>query len=123
MPSHWSFAITKWRFYTVTLPQLQGDGNWIPLVDENHPDDPSDFVFQYVVVARAIAAGALDSLPTRDEPLEDHCHCSKNYRYIVNLIASFSLQLSTHCSGTFPTSRLFVNQNLHMAPHPLTGLR
>eukprot|EP00961_Rhodomonas_salina_P237650 3212384-Rhodomonas_salina.1 len=97
------------------------DGNWIPLVNKNHPDDPSDFVFQYVVVARAIAAGALDSLPKWDEPLEDHCHCSKNYQYIVNSIALFSSQLSTCCSGTF--QRLFVNQNLHIAPHPWTCLR
>eukprot|EP00961_Rhodomonas_salina_P113750 1529881-Rhodomonas_salina.1 len=73
------------------------DGNWIPLVDKKHPDDPSDLVFQCVVVAPAIAAGALDSIPKRDEPLEDHLHCSKNYSYIVNSIASFSSQLSTRC--------------------------
>eukprot|EP00961_Rhodomonas_salina_P023519 315806-Rhodomonas_salina.1 len=63
------------------------DRNWISLVNENHPDDPSDFVFQYVVVARTTAAGALDSLPKQDEPLEDHSHCTKNYHYIVNSIA------------------------------------
>eukprot|EP00961_Rhodomonas_salina_P250264 3383219-Rhodomonas_salina.1 len=95
-------------------------GKYQPLVHGTHVDDFEDPVFQYVVVSCAIAVGALNSLPSRRNPLVKISNCGKNYNYIVTLIASFSAQLSTCCRESFPC--IFMNQHLQVATHPLTGL-
>eukprot|EP00961_Rhodomonas_salina_P084486 1135023-Rhodomonas_salina.1 len=85
-------------------------GKYQPLVHGTQVDDFEDPVFQYVVVSRAISVGALNSLPSRRNPLVKISNCSKNYNYIVTLIVSFSAQLSTSCQESFP--HIFMNQDL-----------
>eukprot|EP00961_Rhodomonas_salina_P038290 514887-Rhodomonas_salina.1 len=72
-------------------------GKFLPLVHGEDADDFRDSVFEYIVVAKAIAAGAINALPKRRELLVNAEHCSKNYSYIMNNIAAFSAQLSTCC--------------------------
>eukprot|EP00961_Rhodomonas_salina_P123539 1664258-Rhodomonas_salina.1 len=72
-------------------------GKFLLLVHGEVVDDFGDAFFEYVVVAKAIAAGAINALPKRLEQLVNAEHCSKNYRYVVNAIAAFSAQLSSRC--------------------------
>eukprot|EP00961_Rhodomonas_salina_P094097 1266228-Rhodomonas_salina.1 len=96
-------------------------GIYLPIIQDDIPDDPTDPVFRYVVVACATEAGAMTCLPRRRSLLMDVDHCNKNYRYIASVIASFSAQLSSKCSCSFP--RVFESIDLQTSPHPLTGLR
>ena len=92
-------------------------GTYPPLLP-NTPDDTDDPIFQYVVVALVITAGALQSLPKPRNPLVSPSNCAKNYQYIINSIAGFSAKMNTKCSKAFPT--LFTNQEATTKPHPLT---
>eukprot|EP00961_Rhodomonas_salina_P139678 1879816-Rhodomonas_salina.1 len=99
---------------------------YLPLIGliPGHPvmeDTYDDLVFQFIVVQRAIKAGALDYLPKREDPLLDANNCNKNYRHVVVCIVSFSAQLANRCRSAFP--RIFVQLDLHAVPHQLTGLR
>eukprot|EP00961_Rhodomonas_salina_P008165 111012-Rhodomonas_salina.1 len=66
-------------------------------VMEDTYDDPV-----FLIVQRAIEAGALDHLPKCRDPLLDANNCNKNYRHVVASIASFSEQLAHRCSNAFP---------------------
>eukprot|EP00961_Rhodomonas_salina_P192077 2591821-Rhodomonas_salina.1 len=70
-------------------------GKFLLLIHCEEVDDFGDSVFEYVVVAKAITAGAINTLPKSWELLVNAEHCSKNYCYIVNAIAAFLAQLST----------------------------
>eukprot|EP00961_Rhodomonas_salina_P128971 1737764-Rhodomonas_salina.1 len=92
-------------------------GKVLQLVHGEVVDDFRDAVFKYVVVAKAIAAGVINTLPKRQELLVNAEHCSKNYSYVVNAIAAFSAQLSTRCRETLPS--IFINHDHQETPHPL----
>lgn len=95
-------------------------GRYVDIVT-HQPDNNYDPIFQYVVVALAINAGALLSLPRRSRPLTSRKSCGKNYKYIFESIALFSSKLLKHCKLSFP--RLFQHHNPLELPHPLAGLR
>eukprot|EP00961_Rhodomonas_salina_P109174 1469781-Rhodomonas_salina.1 len=62
------------------------NGLYLPLIGliPGHPimeDTYDDPVFQFIVVQRAIEAGALDHLPKHRDPLLDANNCNKNYRH------------------------------------------
>eukprot|EP00961_Rhodomonas_salina_P034340 462756-Rhodomonas_salina.1 len=58
------------------------NSNYNPFVP-GQEDDPDDQAFQWIVVALAVDAGALQALPKINNPLQDACHCTKNFRYII----------------------------------------
>eukprot|EP00961_Rhodomonas_salina_P202613 2733147-Rhodomonas_salina.1 len=94
--------------------------NYNPFVP-GQEDNPDNQAFQWIVIALAIDAGALQALPKIDNPLENACHCSKNFRYILEAVAGFSSQLNSKCSVAFP--QLFRHEDPNETPHCLSGLR
>eukprot|EP00961_Rhodomonas_salina_P300969 3940283-Rhodomonas_salina.2 len=84
-------------------------------------DDNNSPVFQYIVVAQAIKHGAQQSLPEQSDPLLNAEQCRKNYHYIVQTIAGFSVQISAKCYTAFP--RVFSKQDVMAVLYPLAGLR
>eukprot|EP00961_Rhodomonas_salina_P118157 1590257-Rhodomonas_salina.1 len=95
-------------------------GQYCPLIDDVR-DDGDDPVFQYIVVALAITAGAQQSLPELQNALLDVDNCLKNYHYVIQSVAGFSAQLMSKCASSFPN--IFGHQEALTAPHPLDGLR
>eukprot|EP00961_Rhodomonas_salina_P036429 489606-Rhodomonas_salina.1 len=57
-------------------------GQYRPLIDDVR-DDGDDPLFQYIVVALAITAGAQQSLPEPQNVLLDVDNCRKNYHYVI----------------------------------------
>eukprot|EP00961_Rhodomonas_salina_P297808 3937523-Rhodomonas_salina.1 len=84
-------------------------------------DDIDDPVFQYIVVAQAIKHGTQQSLPEQSYPLLNAEQCCRNYHYIVQTIAGFSVQISAKCYTAFPHD--FSKQDAMAVLHPLAGLR
>eukprot|EP00961_Rhodomonas_salina_P254831 3444144-Rhodomonas_salina.1 len=96
-------------------------GEYMQIVpgNDNYPDDP---LFQYVVVAMAIAEGALQHLPETENALFNHVNCQKNYQFICTAIAGLSVQLSAKCSTTFLNVFGFINVHAKHWQHLLAGL-
>lgn len=84
-------------------------------------DDGDEPLFHYIVVAMAIAEGALQHLPETRDPLLNRDNFQRNYQFICTSIAGVSAQLSNKCSPSFPN--VFGFLNVHATPHPLAGFR
>eukprot|EP00961_Rhodomonas_salina_P176386 2377493-Rhodomonas_salina.1 len=95
-------------------------GQYCPLIDDVRADG-DDPVFQYIVVALAITGGAQQSLPEPQNALLDLDNCRKNYHYVIQSVAGFSVQLTTKCASSFPN--IFGHHGALAAQHPLDGLR
>eukprot|EP00961_Rhodomonas_salina_P256471 3466027-Rhodomonas_salina.1 len=95
-------------------------GQYSPLIDGVR-DDKDDLVFQYIVVALAITAGAQQSLLEPQNALLDLDNCRKNYHYVIQSVPGFSAQLTSKCASSFPN--IFGHQEALAALHPLDGLR
>eukprot|EP00961_Rhodomonas_salina_P116058 1561965-Rhodomonas_salina.1 len=83
------------------------NGLYLPLIGlipghQVMEDTYYDLVFQFIIVQRAIEAGALDHLPKHRDPVLDANNCNKNYRQVVASIASFLVQLAHRCRNAFP---------------------
>lgn len=95
-------------------------GQYSPLIDDVR-DDTDDQVFQYIVVSLALAAGAQQSLLEPTNALLDLDNCRKNYHYMIQSVAGFSVQLMSKCASSFPN--IFGHQEALTVQHPLEGLR
>eukprot|EP00961_Rhodomonas_salina_P130243 1753798-Rhodomonas_salina.2 len=95
-------------------------GEYLPIVPGN-VDDADDPLFQYVVVAMAIAEGSLQHLPETENALFNRVNCQKNYQFICTAITGLSAQLLAKCATTFPNVFSFID--VHAKPHLLAGLR
>eukprot|EP00961_Rhodomonas_salina_P007882 107135-Rhodomonas_salina.2 len=62
-----------------------------------------------------------DPLPEQSDPLLNAEQCRKNYHYIVQTIAGFSVQISAKCYTAFP--HVFSKQDAMAVLHPLVGLQ
>ena len=92
-------------------------GIFVPLVNDDEPNDFDTYIFQYLVVQSALDCG-VKNIPFFYSPF-GFGNMEPNYDAIVENVKMFSSKLTTWCMNSFPD----IVGRLVVLPHPLGGLQ